>query len=208
MYPVWKPKTYNIQFNMNDVNSNNGSTEALISVDGKNTYIDSVEYNKTIKDNQSLRITMGGHYDYRTYSQITADRYGYTFTGWYYTNTNQETVIWNGKEISLLFAAPASQNEESREFSRDVVEYLMSIGLMNDETEDLTLYASYSASEVSTTFVIKNLYEDDIIRYFKQYSYIENLLDEQSSVILDNTNKTELNYPFNISTLDAIIHEI
>lgn len=55
---------------------------------------------------------------------------------------------------------------------------------------------------------IKNLYEDDIIRYFKQYSYIENLLDEQSSVILDNTNKTELNYPFNISMLDAIIHEI
>ena len=55
---------------------------------------------------------------------------------------------------------------------------------------------------------IKNLYEDDIIRYFKQHSYIENLLSEQSSVILDNPNKTELNYPYNIVMLDAIIHEI
>ena len=37
-YPVWKPKTYTIDYNLNDNNFENGSTSAYISVDGKINY--------------------------------------------------------------------------------------------------------------------------------------------------------------------------
>lgn len=56
---------------------------------------------------------------------------------------------------------------------------------------------------------IKNLYEEDVIKYLSNNTYIENLLtDYNNTVILEPKNSTKLNYPFNIPMLDDLIHNI
>ena len=175
LYPVWKPKTFTIKFDLNDFNSENinGSTTAKISINNKLNYYYS--YDEAVEaernqlqeffkeENYILNITMGASYKYKTYSHITTDRYGYTFMGWYYIPITDNSGVEDcfvpvtnsdsNEYINMLFALPASTSEVNYVFEEKIVSELIRMGILDRETNYLTLYARWKANTYRIDYI-------------------------------------------------------
>ena len=89
---VWLKNTYNIEFNLNDVTDNNGSTEAELVAPTNDANFDINElFIKFDENNYYLKDRVAG-VDY--IDNIVVDRYGYTFLGWSFNITTSKEVYY------------------------------------------------------------------------------------------------------------------
>ena len=149
LYAVWKPKTFDIVFDLNDSASSNtykvGSTKAYITANGWASYYES--YEKGIQDGLAkLRITIGSPYTLLSYdknkssSTIGADRYGYTWLGWYF---NADTTK-NANSDFYKFISPYQTSKVT--LTLQMVEKLIEDGIMGVDDTELRLYAGWQAN--------------------------------------------------------------
>ena len=144
MTAVWKPRTYDIVFDLNDSTSTSsgkvGSTKAYFSNDRFASSYENYDYN-----NNGLKITVGIPYSYLSTMDghsLAVDRYGYTWTGWYFDSN--ATSQW------LCVDAYADQNFT---LLVSMVERLISEGIIDADDTTLTLYAGWRANAYSINYI-------------------------------------------------------